>query len=107
MVNINSGYNDRNINKIRKYIKKLNIFIVRVNNQNEIKSSAPCIYCSKIIKLLEFNKIIYSEENKTFTECKSKLYNLKHTSVGYRYMQFLKYAKPGEQFINYKKISNF
>ena len=102
MENTDSGYNDRNINKVRKYVKKLNIFIVRINNQNNIKSSAPCIYCFKIIKLLEFNKIIYSEDNGTFTTCKPNSYKITHTSVGYRYMKFLKYAKPGETFINYK-----
>lgn len=104
MENIDSGYNDRNICKIRRYIKKLNIYIVRTNNQNEIKCSAPCVYCYKIIKLLDFNKIIYSEDNNTFTEYKTHTYKINHTSVGYRYMQFLKYSKPGETFVGYKQL---
>jgi tRNA(Arg) A34 adenosine deaminase TadA len=102
--NIDSGYNDRNIYKIQRYIKKLNIYIVRTNNQNEIKCSAPCVYCYKIIKHLGFNKIIYSEENGNFTECKTYLYKINHTSVGYRYMKFLKYSKPGETFVSYKQL---
>lgn len=104
MENIDSGYNDRNICKIRRFIKKLNIYIVRINNQHEIKSSAPCIYCYKIIKLLDFNKIIYSEENNNFTECKTHLYKIHHTSEGYRYMKFLKYAKPGDVFVSSKHL---
>ena len=103
LVNINGGYNDHKLKKIKKYIKKLNIFVVRVNNQNKIKSSAPCLYCTKIIKLLDFNKIIYSEDNGTFTECKSYLYNNIHMSVGYIYMKFLKHSNKGECFNEYKK----
>ena len=76
---------------------------MRVNNKNKIKSSAPCLYCTKIIKLLDFNKIIYSEDNGTFTEYKSYLYNNIHMSVGYIYMKFLKHSKKGDCFNEYKK----
>jgi hypothetical protein len=107
VVNINSGYNYRNINKIYKFIKKLNIYIVRVNNKDELKSSAPCVYCFKIIKLLNFNKIIYSENDNTFVESKTELYNTIHMSVGYKYMQYLKYAKYGETFVTFNKKSNY
>lgn len=100
---IDSGYNDRNIKKINKYIKKLNIFIVRVNNKNQIKSSAPCIYCSKVIKHLGFNKMIYSEDDSTFTECKPILYTKRHMSMGYIYTQYLKELNKGETFDQYKK----
>lgn len=99
-----SGYNDRHIYKIRKYIKKLNLFVVRINKQNIIKSSAPCIYCIKIIKMLDFNKIIYSEDNGSFTDCKPHNYKITHTSDAYRYLSFLKYAKPGEIFISKKHM---
>lgn len=46
--------------------KGFSIYIVRTDNNNETALSKPCEFCSKLIKLMQFEEIFYSGE---FGEC--------------------------------------
>lgn len=64
--------------------------MVRKNNDGYIKMSAPCNECTKIIKILQIKKIIYTIDNninsndiKFITE-KTKKYKNNYVTHGFR-----------------------
>ena len=74
---------------INKIIKNGTLYVVRINNKGELRSSAPCINCYDIISKVGIKKIVYSDIDGNITSCYTKNYNIKHISYGHRYM--LKY----------------
>ena len=74
---------------IKKNIKNGTIYVVRINNNGNLCSSAPCINCYNIISKVGIKKIVYSDIDGDIISCYTKNYNIKHISYGGRYM--LKY----------------
>ena len=65
----------------------MKLYIVRLNKDNELKDSRPCVNCYQKIKELGIKKVIYSTEDSCI-ECKkvSEYYTDK-SSLGYSYIQ--------------------
>ena len=65
----------------------MKLYIVRLNRDNELKDSRPCVNCYHKIKELGIKKVIYSTEDSCI-ECKkvSEYYTDK-SSLGYSYIQ--------------------
>ena len=55
--------NDKNHKNNKNIFKKISLYIVRCSYDLIFKNSAPCSECSKIIKLLDIKKIVYSNSN--------------------------------------------
>ena len=62
----------------------MELYVVRVNRQYEVKYSAPCKNCLNIIKKLQIKKVIYSTENNGFEIVKPKCFNNDHITFGCR-----------------------
>lgn len=64
--------------------KKITLYVVRIDQHNNIKNSAPCIDCIKMIRLFGIKRIIYSDDDGNFQKIKPHNYTKIHTSVGRR-----------------------
>lgn len=63
-----------------KLIKKVTLYIARVNKKGEYKNSAPCVDCFKNIKNVK--RIVYTQDMNTCFKVKPSEYNLRHYSIG-------------------------
>ena len=62
----------------------MELYVVRLNNNDEIKYSAPCNNCLDIIKTLQIKKIIYSMDDGSFEIVKPQYYNNNYITLGFR-----------------------
>ena len=62
--------------------KKIIIYIVRSDRHGEIKDSAPCVDCMKVILGLGIKKIVYSTSDGKFIIVKPEDYKVVHISIG-------------------------
>lgn len=62
----------------------MTIYVVRVGSDDELRDSAPCIYCSKQLKEYNIKRIVYSNQNGSYTSYKCDEYNTDHVSHGER-----------------------
>lgn len=69
---------------MQRKFKKMELYVVRINNNDEIKYSAPCNHCLDIIKTLQIKKIIYSIDNGGFEIVKPQYYNNNYITLGFR-----------------------
>ena len=53
-----------------------------MGSENEIRDSAPCIYCSEQLKAFNIKRIVYSNSDGSYTACKCSTYNTCHISHG-------------------------
>tara|TARA_B100000902_G_scaffold246493_1_gene233290 strand:- start:50 stop:505 length:456 start_codon:yes stop_codon:yes gene_type:complete len=74
----------REVNKLNIDFKKISLYIVRVDNNNCLKSSAPCVDCMKHILRLKIKRIIYSNGNGELTVQNPNLYKIIHKTTGRR-----------------------
>ena len=74
----------REVNKLNINFKKISLYIVRVDHNNCLKSSAPCVDCMKHILRLKIKRIIYSNGNGELTVQNPLLYEIKHVTTGRR-----------------------
>ena len=74
----------RQANKLNINFKKVSLYIVRVDNKNCLKSSAPCIDCMKQINRLKIKRIIFSNNDGKLIVQNPETYNIKHTTTGRR-----------------------
>ena len=81
--------NKRTIKGIHLKNKKIILYIVRTDNNGELKESGPCIDCFNKIKKLNIKKIIYSCNNNCVTISKPKDYTPVHVSLGRRFISRL------------------
>ena len=72
--------------KIEKLFRKTTLYIVRVDLNGNLKDSAPCHDCLKVIKSLNIKKIVFSSVNKSFLAYKPDDYNATHESHGRKYL---------------------
>jgi tRNA(Arg) A34 adenosine deaminase TadA len=75
------------INVLRKLLKlnyidsKINLYIVRISNDNEFRDSCPCNECLQIIKLFNIKYLIYSTKC-GLKKCKASELNTSYLSSG-------------------------
>ena len=43
-------------------MKKINLYVARIDNQNNYQNSAPCFQCLKQIKKLKIKNIIFKDD---------------------------------------------
>lgn len=48
--------------KLENY-KGFELFVIRISNENKIVLSRPCSFCEKLIKLMQFDRVYFSNEN--------------------------------------------
>ena len=69
-------------------MRKLTLYVIRQNpcstNDYSYTNSSPCYHCAKKIKEIGIGKIIYVDNNGKVTKCRSKNYNTKYISSGYK-----------------------
>lgn len=70
--------------------KKVTIYVVRVGSDNEIRDSAPCMYCSNQLKEYNIKRIVYSNTQGNYTAKKCRDYQTDHVSHGEK----MRRAKP-------------
>ena len=58
--------------------------MVRRNNEDEMKGSAPCKSCTEMLKLCNVKFLIYSTDNKKLKKVKVKDFTTDHVSLGNR-----------------------
>jgi len=67
-------------------MKKIKLYIVRLNRDGELKDSRPCVNCYNKIKEFGIRKIIYSTADSCI-ECKKvSEYHTERLSFGYSYI---------------------
>lgn len=67
---------------MQKMFKKITLYIVRCDRHGEIKDSAPCVDCMKVILGLCIKKLVYSTNEGKFIIVKPEDYNVVHISIG-------------------------
>ena len=71
--------------KLHKKTKKLTCVIVRDNgHHNHFQDSQPCIYCQKLLKKMNFKKIIYTKSDGSIEIKKPRELNSQHYSRAQR-----------------------
>jgi hypothetical protein len=78
---ISSGFNTADVKKL---MRKVTIYIVRVSNSGELKSSGPCINCLSVIREVGIRKMMFSEDDGSVKEYNTDEYNRVHLSLGTR-----------------------
>jgi len=68
--------------------KKIKIYIVRTDRNNNLRDSAPCIDCTKILKALKIKKIIYSNNDGCFVSINPEDYTTEHVTLGRRLLEW-------------------
>jgi len=81
-------------NKIRKN-HKYDLYIIRYSEASGFMNSKPCVDCTKYIKYyMDYvNKIIYSNDDKTYIKVTRETLTSNHTSHGYKNFRKNKYNK--------------
>ena len=74
----------RQVNKYNKNFKKVILYIVRLDHNNCLKSSGPCIDCMNQILRLKIKRIIYSNNDGELIVENPESYITKHKTTGYR-----------------------
>ena len=64
-------------------MKKIKLYIVRLNSEGELKDSRPCVNCYNKIKELGIRKIIYSTADSTIEKKNVSDYYTERPSFGY------------------------
>ncbi len=54
------------IKDIRRKMKKITLYVIRINEQNQLRNSAPCAHCLYWIQKLGIKKIVYSIDDDTY-----------------------------------------
>jgi hypothetical protein len=65
-------------------MRKVTIYIVRVSNSGQLKSSGPCINCLSVIKEVGIRKMMFSEDDGSIKEYNTNEYTRVHLSLGMR-----------------------
>lgn len=74
--------------------KKLEIFVIRVNKNDELMNSKPCNTCLYYMKLFGVKSVYYSDENGDIIKEKINQIEVEHQSIGHRkYMKYLESKK--------------
>lgn len=76
--------------------RKLEMFVIRVNNSGNLMNSKPCNSCLYYMKLYGIKSVYYSDEKGEIK--KEKICDLEpgHCSIGHRkYCQYLENRQPG------------
>ena len=76
-----SGFNREDVKKL---MRKVTIYIVRLSSSGGLKSSGPCINCLTMIKEVGIRKMIFSEDDGSLKEHNTSEYNYVHLSLGTR-----------------------
>ena len=82
------------INVIRKCIKKLgkekmkrvNLYVARIDNSNNFQNSAPCYGCLRQIKKLKIKKIIFKDDI-SIKVINPEYYETNHRTFGYYFLK--------------------
>jgi tRNA(Arg) A34 adenosine deaminase TadA len=82
--------NDKNHKNNKNIFKKISLYIVRCSYDLIFKNSAPCSECSKIIKLLDIKKIVYSNSsnNNNFIIVKPQDYFSDYKTLGRKQIDY-------------------
>lgn len=64
------------------YLKNVNLYVVRRNTLGEMRNSAPCKTCCKLIKKFNIKNIIYSNKIGQLVKIRAKDFNNEHISLG-------------------------
>ena len=82
--------NDKNHKNNKNIFKKISLYIVRCSYDLIFKNSAPCSECSKIIKLLDIKKIVYSNSsnNNNFIIVKPQHYFSDYKTLGRKQIDY-------------------
>lgn len=65
---------------------KLTLYVIRVNSSGQFVDSSPCMDCTRVMRMYNVNKIIYSNEFGNITKLRFKDYIPKTISVGRKYI---------------------
>ena len=74
----------RQVNKKNKNFKKVVLYVVRVDSNDLLKASAPCIDCMKQINSLNVKRIIHSTNTGSLVIQKPNECIIKHITTGRR-----------------------
>lgn len=72
--------------KIPKYIKtkllkNIILYVVRIDTNNNLKNSAPCVDCMSVIQKLGIKRMVYSDDNNTFQKVKPTHYTIHYVTM--------------------------
>lgn len=84
---------------------KLNMMVIRLDNNNNLVNARPCYNCSKLMKSIGINKIYYSVDNKIICERVSHITTLQISSV-VRLSEHVQYNAPLDISDYYTRIIN-
>lgn len=71
--------------------KKLEIVVIRVNNNGQLLNSKPCNTCLYYMKLFGVKTVYYSDENGDIIKEKINQIEVEHSSIAHR--RYLKYLE--------------
>ena len=66
------------------YLKNINLYVVRRNSFGEMKDSAPCTQCCKMIQKFNIKNLIYSNSEGSLVKIRARDFSTTHVSLGNR-----------------------
>ena len=85
MLSLSTNKN-KNLEEVRKLLKKTTIYVVRCDNKNNLQDSAPCQNCLNTIIDLNIKRIVFSSKDNTFVSENPKNITLNHESAGNKFI---------------------
>jgi deoxycytidylate deaminase len=70
-------------------MKKLKLYIVRIDGKGELRDSRPCLSCFNKLKELGIKKVIYSTQDSKIESKKMSEYHTDRPSFGYKFINNL------------------
>lgn len=72
------------IKDIRRKMKKITLYVIRVNEINQLRNSAPCAHCLYWIQKLGIKRIVYSIDENTYVSSNPNHLTTTHLSNSQR-----------------------
>ena len=69
---------------IKKLFKKIVLYIVSTDKNNNYKESGPCVDCLRVIQSLNIKRIVFTMDDNTACICKPCDYVSTHETLGRR-----------------------
>lgn len=72
----------REVHKRKINFKKVTLYTCRLDNNDVLQASAPCLHCMDTIRLLNIKRIVYSAGDNDIRACKPCVYQTKYLTRG-------------------------
>ena len=78
---------------MKKKMKKITLYVVRIGNDDTLRNSAPCTNCFDVIREMGIKRIVFSNENGEIISTNTNSFTTTHFTHGTRAIQDRNYKQ--------------